>query len=363
MNALRKELRGAPHELPEAVEDLAESGLRYAVIVAPGGHVIADGGTPSEPLEDLLAAVGDRPPKTPEVLPDGNVRVVGHARPPRGRGPRPRARPPRVIIEFEPTLADSMAAHATSTLVASAVAAFVLLLLGGVLWRLMARADRDAAERHRDKHLRSLGEMSAVLGHELRNPLASLKGHAQLLVEKLPEDDPARTKAERVVREAVRLERLTNEVLEFARSGEPDRQPTDPAAVARAAVEQVDGAIALELAADLPERFALDAPRMVQVLSNLLRNARLAAPDEAPVQLLVFTRPDGTLVLAVRDTGPGFVPGDEERVFQPFYTRRTQGTGLGLAGARRIVEGHGGTITAANRPEGGAEVRVVLPAG
>jgi signal transduction histidine kinase len=74
-------------------------------------------------------------------------------------------------------------------------------------------------------------------------------------------------------------------------------------------------------------------------------------------------RSDGSLVLTVRDFGSGIAPGDEKRIFSPFYTTRTNGTGLGLAVALRVVELHGGTITAGNHPDGGAVFRIAVPAG
>jgi signal transduction histidine kinase len=100
---------------------------------------------------------------------------------------------------------------------------------------------------------------------------------------------------------------------------------------------------------------------MEEVLVNLLRNAREASPAEKPVEVTLGLRGERSLAIEVRDHGPGIEPGEEERVFEPFYTRRAKGTGLGLALARRIVEGHGGTITAHNHPDGGAVFSVRLP--
>jgi len=100
---------------------------------------------------------------------------------------------------------------------------------------------------------------------------------------------------------------------------------------------------------------------MEEVLVNLLRNARDASPSGQLVDVTVDIQPDRDLRVEVRDRGQGIVAGEEERVFEPFYTRRAKGTGLGLALARRIVEGHGGAITAHNHPDGGAVFSVTLP--
>jgi two-component system sensor histidine kinase HydH len=105
----------------------------------------------------------------------------------------------------------------------------------------------------------------------------------------------------------------------------------------------------------------LDADRMRQALTNLLRNARQASPEGTRPEVEVG-REDGTLVFTVRDFGPGIAPGDDKKIFSPFYTTRTSGTGLGLTVALRVAEMHGGTITVNNHPEGGAIFRIVLPA-
>lgn len=205
--------------------------------------------------------------------------------------------------------------------------------------------------------------MSAVLGHELKNPLTALKGHAQLLVEKLPPDHPGRRGAETVVREAVRLEALTRQVLDFVRTGEVQRAPVDAAgllAEAVAALGPADAArVSLALAPGLPP-FALDAPLVRQALANLLENALQAAPAPGAIELGLEPG-EGGLVVRVRDHGPGFPAGEEERAFEPFFTRKARGSGLGLAVVRRVVEGHGGRARARNHPAGGAEITLTFP--
>jgi two-component system sensor histidine kinase HydH len=123
--------------------------------------------------------------------------------------------------------------------------------------------------------------MSAVMAHEIRNPLASLKGHAQLLAEEVPEGKP-RARVNRVVDEAVRLERLTNDLLAFARSAEVKLAPVSPAELLAAAAAGVTrGRVQLD-AAGAPALFPLDGPRMQRVLANLLDNA--ADASDQPVE-------------------------------------------------------------------------------
>jgi two-component system sensor histidine kinase HydH len=302
------------------------------------------------------------------------VRLTAPLAPGPGPGPRRlRPLPPRweklrdlvhglrLTLEFDSLPAQALERRALVTLVISLAAAAVLLGAAIVFWRQSRRGEAAAVQLERDRQLKALGEMSAVLGHELRNPLASLKGHAQLLLEKLAEGQPGRRGAETVVREAVRLEELAAQVLEFVRTAAVAREDADPAAVARAAARTVgEERVRLEAPPDLPP-WSLDRARMEEVLVNLLRNALMASPDGAAVELGVAIE-GRQLIYEVRDRGEGLEAGEEEHVFEPFYTRRAKGTGLGLVIARKIVEGHGGTLSAKRRAGGGAVFRVTVGA-
>lgn len=266
----------------------------------------------------------------------------------------------RLVLEYESLTASQTVSRALVTLTLSTAAALVLLAAALFFWRLSRRAERAAVQAQRDRQLQSLGEMSALLGHELRNPLAALKGHAQLLLEKLSPEHPGRRGAETIVREAVRVEDLANNVLEFVRSGNIERANADPVALARAAVDATGHQVRLSIEGAIPA-WPLDRARMEEVLVNLLRNARQASPAGGDVELAVAAAGGQELVFEVRDHGKGIETGDEDRIFEPFFTRRAKGTGLGLTLARQIVEGHGGRISAANRPDGGAVFRVTIP--
>jgi two-component system sensor histidine kinase HydH len=202
--------------------------------------------------------------------------------------------------------------------------------------------------------------MSAVLAHEIRNPLASLKGHAQLLALRLDPETRERRKADRVVSEAKRLENLVTDLLAFTRSAPIERKPVDPAKLLRTAVREVGAERFTTEDANAPAEWSLDADRIRQALTNLLRNAAQAVPDGPRAEAMVALE-NGRLVFTIRDHGEGLASGDEERVFEPFYTTRTHGTGLGLAVASRIADMHDGSITAANHPDGGAEFRLAIP--
>lgn len=272
----------------------------------------------------------------------------------------PRAKFTRLAFEYTPHAAARLESAASRTLAVGAFATLLLLITSWACARLLRNRARLAQQVARDRRLAALGEMSVVLAHEIRNPLASLKGHAQLLAESLPEESRERAKTERIVGEALRLEQLCAHLLEFVRSGKIDPREADIAALIRESAEAI-AETKVELALDAaPERWPLDELKMRQVLVNLLRNAAQASPAGATV--LVEARVEGEeLCLVVRDHGPGFPAGQEAEIFRPFHTTRTQGTGLGLAVAQRVVELHGGVIAARNHPEGGAELSVRLP--
>jgi two-component system sensor histidine kinase HydH len=266
-----------------------------------------------------------------------------------------------MLLEIDPAKADDLDAAATWSLVIGTAAAATLLVLAVVLVRLSLRREDAVRAAEQARHLASLGQMSAVLAHEIRNPLASLKGNAQLLARSLPDGQKPRAKADRVVDEAIRLEHLTNDLLAFARSGEIKVADADPAALLRAAASDVPGGGRIRIeAGDAPRTWPLDADRMRQVLVNLLENA--AEMSEGPIDAAV-DRENGSLRFTIRDHGPGLPAADLERLFEPFFTKRTRGTGLGLAVCKRLVDLHGGTIVARNADGGGAEFSIALPRG
>lgn len=351
------------------VEETSDRGLRGVAIVAPGAPHDLMVGIRTDVARRIARRC--RPPHGPSWLEMDGLLLVSQPLHPRhghqgGRGwgrrqgPGSPPAPDCLILALDPAAATPVAARAGMTLFASVVAAALLLGVALVFWRASRRAELLASELARDRQLKALGEMSAVLGHEVRNPLASLKGHAQLLLEKISSEHAARRGAERVVDEAKRLEQLTHEVLEFARTAQLDLLSADPLVVARASADAVADA-RVELVADSPPHTCrLDVHRMQQVLENVLRNALQASAADGRVTLRVAGRSDRVL-FSVRDRGSGIEDGDTERIFEPFVSNKARGTGLGLALAKRIVDGHGGTIEARNHPDGGVEVTITLP--
>jgi two-component system sensor histidine kinase HydH len=366
-------VQGPPSQsdLEEILSALSDSGLRYLEISGPVGLHAGEPRIDSR-IREQVGPGGNR-----FTVAHGRVRMLARMPPPRGRRgpgppppppgafaerlgpppPRPQDSPP-LIIEFDPGPAQELVARARTSLIINCCAAASLLIAAGFAFFWMRRQERRELTRSRERHLATLGEMSAVLAHEIRNPLASLKGHAQLLAESLQGTPDKVKKADRVVAEALRLETLTTDLLDFVRTGEIRRQRCDPATVLEQAANDVGSErIRLDLSS-APSACTMDSDRMQQALSNLLRNATQAGDGavDACVKL-----EGGSTIFEVRDHGPGIAPEALDKVFDPFHTTKVRGTGLGLAVVRRVVELHQGTIVASNHPEGGALFRIALP--
>ncbi len=270
------------------------------------------------------------------------------------------------------------------------------------LGRLRRTADRLAVvlenihgfEHLQEQHrLAGLGTMAAGLAHEIRNPLAGIKGAAQYLALRRdagPQPPGSVHDAEQdefvgiIIDEVDRLDLIVSRFLQFARPLQVSPEPVDVNEVVQGTAEILrrQGLPAgVELHTDLAEALPAargDATLLAQVVSNLALNALQAAAEPDPAQ-----QPDGpaprvelrtraghtfghglgpsSVDIVVRDNGPGLPDDDRDKLFLPFYTRREGGTGLGLAITRRIVHAHGGEIHAGDTPGGGACFTVHLP--
>ncbi|MFZ5468504.1 MAG: two-component system sensor histidine kinase NtrB [Myxococcota bacterium] len=213
-------------------------------------------------------------------------------------------------------------------------------------------------------HLASLGKLSAQLAHEIRNPLASMRGSAQMLAKEPAADEVARRLANILVRESDRLSGLVEDFLRFARPPPPSRRPVNLGTLVAETVQMLR-ADPLARGVTLQEELAdvtceVDDGQIRQVLINLLRNA-FAAVGEGGVVKVVVDQADGQVQLRVWDSAGSIDPKDAPRLFEPFYTTREGGTGLGLSTAYSIVAAHGGKIRLASSPSTGTEFVVGLP--
>ncbi len=242
-----------------------------------------------------------------------------------------------------------------------------------VTFRDLSELKRAQEDERRKDRLAALGEMSARIAHEVRNPLVSIDSVVRLLDEDLKENSGARTDLETISREVRRLHGIVSEILQFAKPRPSSPGPGDPAALVRSVAQQVDAQfkareipLAVDIAGGLPS-VGFDSDRMRQVLLNLLLNALDASPPGASVRLSLSISREasgalaGGVRIAVEDAGSGMTPEVEARAFTPFFSTKSRGTGLGLAVSRSIVEEHRGKIELRNRPEGGTRAEVLLP--
>lgn len=260
-----------------------------------------------------------------------------------------------LILEMHNASSAGLLKDAQRATAVGILAGLLLLLSGPVMVRLFRRSRRLEAQRAAERELIALGRMAAVVAHEIRNPLASLKGHAQLLEERMTEPRDLK-KAARVVLEAQRLEGLVNGLLTFLRSQRIDPKPTELAPLIETVLQDLSATERVSLLMQgAPDTWPMDPDRMRQVFSNVLDNA--LEVSEEPVEFEVRTRAKG-LQISIRDHGPG-LPAEQD-IFAPFVTTKTHGTGLGLAVARSIIAAHDGRIQARAREGGGTEIVIEL---
>jgi two-component system sensor histidine kinase PilS (NtrC family) len=217
----------------------------------------------------------------------------------------------------------------------------------------------------RSERLSAVGRLAAGLAHEIRNPLASLSGAIELLSADLPRGDaPSRRLVEIVGRETARLDRLVGDFLTYARPGPGELEPValrplleDLRTLAEGG-EHGERSVELDAAADL--EVGGNADQLKQVFWNLIRNATEASEPGASVRIEA-ERVDEQVQIRVIDHGEGIRPEALDRIFEPFYTTRPKGTGLGLATVHRIVEAHGGALSVDSAPGEGTTIVVCLP--
>lgn len=218
------------------------------------------------------------------------------------------------------------------------------------------------------ERLTLVGEVAAGLAHDIRNPLMAIRGFAQLLQENSEHKEQLEY-AEIIAKETERMDKLIEQLLTFARPSSTTVDLVDVNAVldstillinTKATLGQIE--ILREGEADLPLVLA-DAEQLRQVLLNILINA-IQAITSGDGQIFINVHYDAQeemVYVCVRDTGVGIPPENMAKIFNPFFTTKPQGTGLGLAVAHRLIESWGGKIVARPLPEGGSEFMVVLP--
>jgi len=235
-------------------------------------------------------------------------------------------------------------------------------------------ASQQEAERRlvQAAKLAAVGEMAAGVAHELNNPLTTVTGFAELLLDQMPAEAPYRADVELILREARRARSVVRRLLDFARQGERTRAKADlneivndVLALTERLIQTSGVLLNLRLAEGLPW-VSVDTNQMKQVFLNLIHNALQAMPTGGEMEIQTASQSkDGRewVTITVKDTGMGIAPEHKERIFEPFFTTKGEkgGTGLGLSVTYGIVSDHGGTIEVESQPGAGSIFTVWLP--
>jgi signal transduction histidine kinase len=268
-------------------------------------------------------------------------------------------------IDLAGAAADFLTVHARHNVIVSLVAGIVLAALSLVALWAVRRAERARLHEVELENLARIGKMSAVLAHEIRNPLGTIKGFVQLAGES--GGAATRDLLAPALAEVLRLESLVNDLLAYGRPPAPAPSLvgwSDIAARLRAHAAPLAGDRPIHLLApDVPLALYTDPALLGQALLNLLRNAVEAIPDGTTGEVHVEAAAEGErgVVITVTDNGSGFSEEALTKLYEPFFTTKAFGTGLGLAITRRLAESLGGELEVRRRIEGGAEAILRLP--
>ena len=228
----------------------------------------------------------------------------------------------------------------------------------------MKAAREEVAEKERAEALEKMIDAAA---HEIRNPLTSIGGFTRRIYERLPDDDPNKEYAKVIIGDVARLEDMIRQLIELKTMGASHAEPSDVNNIINDAleifgkeVEEKNIKIELELTNNLPD-IDLDRNKMKAAIANLIRNA-IEAMENGPkfIKIAAYMK-DEHIEITVSDTGKG-IPGDKiQYIFDPLFTSKIYGPGLGLTVARRIIQEHNGTISVESESGKGATFTIRLP--
>lgn len=216
--------------------------------------------------------------------------------------------------------------------------------------------------------LSALGRMAAGIAHEINNPLAGILLYSSNLIKKAPEEGPFKEGLDIIMHESLRCRNIIRDLLEFARDKEPERAPANVNEIIEKAVNILENEFRLkrisiekELSSEMPV-ILLDVNQMEQVFINLLLNSMEAVQEHGKITIQSHTDPENNCVkIKIADTGAGIHNDDIEKIFEPFFSTKPKGTGLGLAVSYGIIKNHQGDIKVSSKPSQGTCFTIELP--
>jgi signal transduction histidine kinase len=219
--------------------------------------------------------------------------------------------------------------------------------------------------------LSALGQLSASLAHEIKNPLSSIKGTAEILLDEFPKDHPKREFVEILLKETTRLNNTVEEVLQFSRRGiQGDKREEALTEPVSQVIDRVTNLLTSELRKksinltvsgwETGKSFKVAGDKFSQVFLNLILNAIDASPSKG--EIIIETAKNGhVFTVSVTDNGAGIADEFKDTIFEPFYSTKEGGTGLGLSISKKIVESYGGELSISDAANGGACFTISLP--
>jgi len=239
-----------------------------------------------------------------------------------------------------------------------------------VIFKSLEEIKQVRARIRRAEELASLGSLAAKVAHEIRNPLASLKGLTELIQGDFPPGHTNRRCTETIIHTLDRLNRLVEELLAFGQPSVSKLEAVDPAHILSVGVKFAQFATGQEIEiktsdASLLPMVQVDAKRIQQVLQNTIRNAVAAAREDGTIYADAHYESDSTgewVILSIHNTGSYIPPDKVDDIFKPFVSSKSDGTGLELLISNQIIESHGGQLIVESDPDTGTTFNIKLPA-
>ena len=218
----------------------------------------------------------------------------------------------------------------------------------------------------RSQRLSLVGQIAAGVAHEIKNPLASIKGAVEILDGESTSSDEREEFKGIILSEIKRVDNTVKEFLDFARPRETKLEKLNLSEALRSSLKQMETFASsndIDIVDTIEDDVLVlaDREKIHQVVLNILLNAIDASHAHSSIDVILAHSNDGMAALTVRDNGSGIEPGELEKIFEPFYTTKTSGTGLGLAVVKAIVEDHNGEIRIDSTPGDGSTVSITLP--
>ncbi|MFQ5584121.1 MAG: nitrogen regulation protein NR(II), partial [Calditrichia bacterium] len=239
----------------------------------------------------------------------------------------------------------------------------IIIIFAGIILLAIRQSLQVERRLQQQERLAQLGQMAAMVAHEIRNPLSIIKGSADVLQKKYESEDEELFRY--IPEEIDRLNRLVNDFLQFARQRQLTPKRTNPNEQIRAIVSQIkDARIELNLMENCPE-IKLDGDAFKQILLNIIENAKKALGDVEDGVIRISTAANSskgkTFVIRVQDNGSGMSPETLKEIFNPFFTTRATGSGLGMAITKQLVEKMKGRIEVDSKLNSGTTVIIEFP--